>query len=283
MNSTATIPTSAHETGGSPMTAADVAPARPRVGQSLPPARPVPFLRTVRVEFRKLLNTLAGRWLVFITLIIAVGIQAIFLFVERDQTNAAQGLFEIAALPFSILLPVIGIMAATAEWSQRAGLVTFTLEPRRWRVIAARVVAVTVLGLLVVVATFIGSYAVAGVADLAGISMDYSVDGGYVAGLLVVMLLTVLQGLAFGFLFLNTPAAIVAILALPMAWQIGMGLSERVASIAPWLELSQASMPLIAISEMTGQHWAHLATAVGAGILLPLAIGSWRVIRGEVK
>ena len=280
--STVTVPTTDH-TGSLPMTATDTAPPRPRVGQSLPPAKPVPFLRTARVEFRKLLNTLAGRWLVAITILIALAIQAIFLFVERDATNSAQGLFEIAALPFSVLLPVIGIMAATAEWSQRAGLVTFTLEPRRWRVIAARVVAVTVLGILVVAATLIGAYAVAGIADLVGISMTYSFDAGYLAGLLVVLLLTVLQGLAFGFLFLNTPAAIVTILALPMVWQIGMGLSERVANVAPWLELTQASMPLTAVSEMTGQHWAHLATAVSVGILLPLAIGSWRVIRGEVK
>lgn len=259
------------------------AAARPRVGQSLPPAVPVPFRRTTRVEFRKLLDTLAGRWLVIIAVLIAVGVQVIFLVATRDEPHSALALFEIAALPFSILLPVIGIMAATAEWSQRAGLVTFTLEPRRWRVIAARIVAVTVLSALVVVAALVGSYAVAGIADLAGANIGYSFDAPYVAGLLAMMLLSVLQGVAFGFLLLNTPAAIVLILSLPMVWQIALGLSERAATLASWLELSQASQPLAEGSAMTGQSWAQLGTAVGLGILLPLAIGSWRVIRGEVK
>ena len=256
---------------------------RPCVGRSLPPARPIPFLRTARVEFRKSLDTLAGRWLVIIAVLIAVGVQVVFLVATRDEPHSALGLFEIAALPFSILLPVIGIMAATAEWSQRAGLVTFTLEPRRWRVVAARIAAVTVLSALVVAASLLGSYVGAGIADLAGVNVAYSFDATYIAGLLVMMLLSVLQGVAFGFLFLNTPAAIVVILSLPMVWQIALGLSERAATLASWLELSQAAQPSAEIGAMTGRSWAQLGTAVGVGILLPLAIGSWRVIRGEVK
>ena len=214
---------------------------RLRVGRSLPPATPIPFLRTARVEFRKSLDTLAGRWLVIIAVLIAVGAQAVFLVATRDEPHSALGLFEIAGIPFSILLPVIGIMAATAEWSQRAGLVTFTLEPRRWRVIAARIVAVTVLSALVVVATLIGSYAVAAAADLAGTDVGYSFEATAIAGSLAMLLLYVLQGVAFGFLLLNTPAAIVVILSLPMAWQVAVGLSERAATLASWLELSQAT------------------------------------------
>ncbi|GAA3602163.1 hypothetical protein GCM10022199_02230 [Marihabitans asiaticum] len=127
-------------------------------------------------------------------------------------------------------------MAATAEWSQRAGLVTFTVEPRRWRVISARIVAVTVLSALVVVATLIGSYAVAAAADLAGTDVGYSFEATAIAGSLAMLLLYVLQGVAFGFLLLNTPAAIVIILSLPMAWQVVFGLRERAATLASWLE-----------------------------------------------
>ena len=45
-----------------------------------------------------------------------------------------------------MLLPILGIMAATAEWTQRTGLVTFTLEPRRGRVVLAKALAALVLG-----------------------------------------------------------------------------------------------------------------------------------------
>ena len=40
--------------------------------------------------------------------------------------------------------------------------------------------------------------------------------------------------------------------------------------------------PLFA-GEMAGQDWAHLGTGVGVWVLLPLAIGTWRVLTREVK
>jgi len=42
----------------------------------------------------------------------------------------------LSVLPQSWLLPVLGIMAVTSEWTQRTGLVTHTLEPRRSRILA---------------------------------------------------------------------------------------------------------------------------------------------------
>lgn len=256
---------------------------RPRVGQTLPERRPVSFLRTVHVELRKMVDTLAGRWLVIVAVLIAMAIMAAYLWVADGETHSVVDLFQIVGMPFSILLPVIGVMAATAEWSQRAGLVTFTLEPRRWRVIAARVLAGTILGLGVVAVTIAMAYLIGGAADLFGQSVTYGVEGWQLFGLVVLLLLTVLQGIAFGFLFLNTPAAIVAILALPMVWQIGAGFSERVMDLLPWLELNTAATALTALPDMTVEQWAQLGTAVAVGILLPLAIGSLRVIRGEVK
>ena len=59
----------------------------------------------------------------------------------------------LSVLPMAILLPVLGIMSATQEWSQRTGLTTFTLEPRRGRVVTAKVVAAALLGLIVIAAT----------------------------------------------------------------------------------------------------------------------------------
>ncbi|NLJ54905.1 MAG: ABC transporter permease [Intrasporangiaceae bacterium] len=256
---------------------------RPRVGQALPARQPVSFLRTVHVELRKMVDTLAGRWLIIVTLLIAALIMGAFLWFESGPTHNTLDLFSIVVLPFGILLPVIGVMAATAEWSQRAGLVTFTLEPRRWRVIAARVLAGSLLGLVVVAMSFVLAYVIGGAANLLGGSVSYGVDGWLLFGLLVMLLLTVVQGIAFGFLFLNTPAAIVAILALPMIWQIGGQLSRRVMDLVPWLDLNVATQLLESIPEATGRQWAQLGTAVAVGILLPLAIGSWRVIRGEVK
>ena len=52
----------------------------------------------------------------------------------------------------SLLVPVLAItMLVTSEWSQRTGLVTFTLEPHRSRVVVAKFVAVLILAVAVIV------------------------------------------------------------------------------------------------------------------------------------
>ena len=54
-----------------------------------------------------------------------------------------------AAFLTSFLLPVLGIMLVTTEWSQRTAMVTFALEPRRPLVIAAK----ALVGVLLTLAT----------------------------------------------------------------------------------------------------------------------------------
>ena len=45
----------------------------------------------------------------------------------------------------SLLLPVMGILLVTSEWSQRTDMTTFALEPHRSRVIMAKLVTGVVL------------------------------------------------------------------------------------------------------------------------------------------
>ena len=49
-------------------------------------------------------------------------------------------------VPMTILLPVVAILSVTGEWSQRAGLTTFTLVPHRGRVIRAKLVVTLAIG-----------------------------------------------------------------------------------------------------------------------------------------
>jgi hypothetical protein len=48
----------------------------------------------------------------------------------------------------------VGILTVSSEWSQRTGLLTFTLEPNRKRVLLAKLSATLVLGVLVILAGF---------------------------------------------------------------------------------------------------------------------------------
>ena len=85
----------------------------------------------------------------------------------------------------ALILPVVGILAVTSEWSQRTGLVTFGLEPRRMRIAWAKLIS----ALLVGVAAFALALALAGIAHQAaitfrGIHADWSISGahGFEAG-----------------------------------------------------------------------------------------------------
>ena len=58
--------------------------------------------------------------------------------------------FERTVGTAGVLIPVLGILAVTSEWSQRTAVTTFALVPRRDRVIAAKLLAGLALALAAV-------------------------------------------------------------------------------------------------------------------------------------
>ncbi|GAA5117589.1 hypothetical protein GCM10023339_28680 [Alloalcanivorax gelatiniphagus] len=242
------------------------------------PGRPgVPFGRTLNAELRKMLDTRAGLWLVIVMAASAVITMVAFLIWGPDGEVGYRSLLELAVLPLAMLLPVLGIMAATAEWTQRTGLVTFTLEPRRGRVVAAKALAALLLALVVMTAALVA----AAVANVLGTN-DWDLTAAAGSGQLLALLIYVLQGVAFGLLFLNTPIAIVAVLVLPSIWSIATTIVSSLEDVGAWLDMDRVTRPLFA-GEMGGQDWAQLATASAVWVLLPLAIGTYRVVTREVK
>jgi hypothetical protein len=239
--------------------------------------------RLVLVELRKMVDTRAGFWL----LVTMGGISAIAVVIfgfaapERDHTFANFSAFT--GIPQGFLLPVLGILLITQEWGQRTAMVTFTLEPHRGRVLAAKAIAAVVLGLAVMVvaqaAAAIAALVFGGSDAFEGtVAMDF-VNFGYlqVSG--------VLQGLAFGLLFLNSPAAIVTYLVLPTVFSVVANVWGALAKAAPWIDLGTAQGPMIddRPGPITGEEWAHVAVATLIWVALPFVVGLWRVLRAEVK
>ena len=74
-------------------------------------------------------------------MLLALAAQAVPLASPRDVTQDRASFLTWAALGLSRLLPIAVMVTMTAEWSQRTALTTFTLEPRRGRVLAAKVLA----------------------------------------------------------------------------------------------------------------------------------------------
>ncbi|MGB7818362.1 MAG: ABC transporter permease [Ornithinibacter sp.] len=246
------------------------------------PSRGVPFGRLVRVELRKMLDTRAGRWLVIAIGLVIAGALTIMFFTNGGDHPFSDYL-QATTTPQAVLLPVVGILAVTSEWSQRTALVTFGLEPRRVRVAWAKLGAALVVGVGAVALSFaLGVAAYASAIGLRGIDADWSLPGLALAGAAAYVLLGLVQGVGFGMLLRNTPAAVVAYFVLPTAWGILSSMVGLVERAGAWLDLNRTMEPLF-VGSLTSEQWAQLGTAVGVWVLLPLVLGMWRLTRAEVK
>lgn len=242
----------------------------------------IPLTRLSAIEGRKLRDTRAGFWLLAVSGLISVLIVTVLLFVDEGR-HSWLGYFAATLNPMLIIVPIIAILAATAEWSQRTGMTTFALEPRRERVLLAKVIATCAAGVAALLAAIAVSALAHGIAvALRGAPADWGLTASQVLGILVVLVLSLLMGLGFGLMFLNTPAAIVAYLVVPTVWNVAGGLVSWLRDLIPWLDLGSASGPFLA-GNATGKDWAHLGTASLLWVVIPLAVGVWRVRRTEVR
>ena len=149
----------------------------------------------------------------------------------------------------SILLPMLGIMLLTSEWGQRTAMVTFTLEPRRPRVIMAKLVVGAILAVAsVVVALVLGAICNLLYGALAGVSPDWDLTVLQALSFLLLQVLGILTGFALAALLLNTAAAIVLFFVytwvLPSLFELGAQLIGWFADLRPWIDFNYAQSPL---------------------------------------
>ncbi len=247
-----------------------------------PPARPS-LTRLTVVEMRKMIDTRAGFWLlVSIGLIslVAVTIQLIW---GDAEARTLSGFFTTTLYPVGILLPVLGILTVTSEWSQRTALTTFTLVPERHRIVIAKFAAAALFATL----SLITSLLLSALGNALGIMLrdsdsNWSLPAANLGQALLLQVLGVVMGVAFGMLLMNTPLAIVLYFMLPTVWQILTSVISAIREAAGWLDLNVTMEPL-ARGEVHGEDWGKLATSTLVWIVLPLVLGTLRLIRREVK
>lgn len=250
---------------------------------------PVPFSRLVRVELRKMVDTSAGFWLLVATAALTAIVITIQLIVGalQDLDLTYRSFAAGANIPMGILLPVLGIMSVTSEWGQRTALTTFTLTPHRARLIGAKFANTAILALVaVVIGLGLGAAAtaVSGVITGNGATWDLGIAD---AGLFVLLhLLGLATGFAFGALLLNTAGAIVLYFVysfvLPGLFELGAALIGWFGDIRPWIDFANAQGPLMEGS-INGEQWAQLGVSSLVWFFLPLFLGLRRVLRAEVK
>jgi len=248
----------------------------------------VPFGRLVKVELRKMFNTRSGFWLMAsIIIIAALAVLAVILFAPDDALTFA--LFGGAlSTPMALLLPIVAALAVTAEWSQRSGLVTFTLAPNRGAVIGAKAAA-SIIVAIVSVALALAIAALGNVVGAAinGIDPVWDLEPLQISYFFLGNIFGLMIGFMFGVLLRNPAAAVVAYLVysfvLPAILSLLAALQDWFRDLQPWIDFGYAQMPLFDGGNLTGEQWANLGTSSLLWFWIPLAAGVWSVLRSEVK
>lgn len=244
---------------------------------------PLGFGRLLAVELRKLVDTVAGRWVLGGILLVTLAALALMWFVAPAPERTFGLFLQAVFLPQGVLLPVLGILAATQEWTQRTGLVTFTLEPRRVRVVVAKLVAALLLGLVGVAAGVALAAILTLAASAGGGGIDrWSVEAWPAVGNVAALLLNLLTGVGFGLLIPVTWLAVVAYYLLPTVLS-ALSIWGPMEKIVPWIDLGSATAPLTSGEALTATQWQQLAATIGLWVVLPAVVGTVLTLRREVK
>lgn len=248
----------------------------------------IPMSRLITVELRRMFDTRSGFWLIASVAIVSVlATIGVILFAPDDQIT--YGNFAGAVgFPLGVVLPIIAILSVTSEWSQRTGLVTFTMEPRRSRSIWSKGIASVIVGVAgIAVALVIGAVGNLLGSTLTGADLTWNVTFDDIWKLTLGNVFGLLNGFAFGVLIRNSPGAIVAYLAYAFVFPTITGalaaFQEWFRDLQPWIDFSTAQVPLFSGSAISGEEWAQMATAGGIWLVLPLVVGIITLLRAEVK
>lgn len=251
---------------------------------------PIPFWRLILVEMRKSFDTRAGFWLL-IAIAILVGLVEGFIFVVtlvQSSTVYFTDYAFIAGGLTSLLLPVLAIMLVTGEWSQRSAMVSFALEPRRSRVVLAKLAVSFLYVAATLVAMLVIALVLTGLCEVIQPDQTYwDFDTGLFLGFAIGQILTMTVGFAFAALLLNTPAAIVVFFLywylLPVILFAVGSIRESIGDALEWINFQAALGPLMDWDLSSAEDAAKLVVSATLWIILPLTAGLWRILRAEVK
>jgi hypothetical protein len=231
--------------------------------------------RLALVEGRKMVDTRAGRWLLALTGLLAVGVALVLALTASDPT-LVDGVRTVGAAVATIV-PVLGVLLLSSEWSQRTALVTFALVPQRERVIGAKLIA----AMGIATAAGIASLAMAAVGMALG-GGDLGLPGGELGRAELLQVVSVAVGVSLGLALMNSAAAIVVYFVVPTVMSVLGELSSGIESVVTWIDPSTFAENLTE-DGVTGDDWVKMATAAALWIAVPLVIGLGRLRRSELK
>jgi ABC-type transport system involved in multi-copper enzyme maturation permease subunit len=256
-----------------PAAAATAASPGPAPG----PAQGISFARLVRVEWGKATDTRSARWLMAIVVLAMAAIMLVPLLDPGGTEQTYSNYLSFPALAVTTLLPVVAILTLTTEWTQRTVLATFTQEPRRGRVLTAKVAVSMLLSLAGTVLSGVLTVFAVLIAAAAGRHVTADLSTAQVIGAVLFVALVMLKGVALGALLANTAAAIVLFFVLPTAFAI---VGSALASVGPWLDTTTTFI-WVSDGAWSG-HVARIVVSTVVWVVVPLAVGVVATLRREV-
>lgn len=237
----------------------------------------IPFTRLVRVEWIKATDTRAARWLLALVAVSTAGIMLapVLAPTRFDQTYTRY--LEVASIAQVIFLPVIGILMLTSEWSQRSIMTTFTQEPRRIRVVNAKLATSLMLGGGAAVFGGVVTAAGIGLAVASGRTLEGTLSFGDITGYLLYLLLNVLGGVAVGALLQSSATAIAAYFALNAAAAL-LGTASTL--VDDWID-TETTWTWVIHNEWGG-HVPQISVSVLLWVVIPFVGGAVRTLRRDV-
>ncbi len=247
----------------------------------------IPLTRLVGVELRKMFDTRSGFWLMASIVITSVLATAAIIAFAPDEEQTYENFAAAIGAPMTVILPMIGILAVTSEWTQRSGLSTFTLVPRRGRVLGAKLLAAVSVGIIaMVIALVVGVLGTLVGSAITGLDPVWNATVAQFALIVLGSVLGMLFGFMLGVLIRNSSGAIVGYFVYTLVLPPLLGLlamnQQWFGDLQPWVDYQFAQMPLFE-GDVSGEQWQHLAVAGTLWFLLPLAVGLVMVRRSEVK
>ena len=240
------------------------------------PVGAIPFSRLVRVEWSKATDTRAARWLLPLVALMTVGIMLVPIVSPTTFDQTYNSYLRVASHGLNVLLPVVAILLFTGEWSQRSVMTTFTQEPRRIRVVNAKLAVSIVLG--IGGALVGGAVAAAGIAlaSASGRALEANLSVGAIASYALFVLLNVLAAVALGALLQNSAAAIATSVALPAT----VALLGTASTLLDWIDMATAWKWMM--ENDWGGHVPQISFSIVFWVVAPLAAGVVRTLRRDV-
>jgi ABC-2 type transport system permease protein len=243
------------------------APARPSMG------------RITLVELRKMIDTRSGLWLLLTTAGLTAVVAVLACRVFPDSDRDLHTILSVVVQPMSFLLPVVGILLVTSEWTQRTAMITFTLVPQRLRVVAAKLLAALALSAIAFALCLVVAVLATAIAGADG-DATWSLSAPLLGQFVFTVVVAVLAGVAFGALLLSSTPAIVLYFVLPTAWA-ALGSIPALRGVAGWLDETRTMADLLERT-LSATEWARVGTSLALWLVLPIVVGAWRIARSDV-